>query len=518
MVSSGAVAIKDIQKPLEPYIRPREEVTRVRQLLAAHLDSCLQDGAAVGPLALVDASNIEPSPASRGLQKEYLEALSANLEARNELAACCQERSQPEKEVDITGQGLGLLQAHLARIRLRQRREKLQAIEGALNSFGQKPAASPGFLDAGEIFRDSRPLPQVPNDLVTALTVDKATSGPQLKELIDQLEKHVLQTKLVLRREEQLLEKVKSRTTARAESISESAKFEALSRTRAELINWIETELAKTGGDDGDVEAQDSQKHHAPTSSVNMEEQLISIREKYTQYLDARRVLLELVSQQAQPVIEPPTKKAEAQTPAAPGPQPTAHLLSPYLSQLLSIAREQKGLIAQKAHLNSSISKQVKENGQVVDHLAEESQLIPAHPMPGVPQAHTTLADATSTIQGSGISDRVKPWVFAADSAKISTLEAVAEQIEEGQIALEGSVRTLGEIDELLGLSPLDRKEDGEPAGEDDVWLATSQPSGKTAGPRKHTGRTAKKPARYASVWDKLDGNLGLLRSDKDTA
>jgi hypothetical protein len=290
-----------------------------------------------------------------------------------------------------------------------------------------------------------------------------------------------------------------------------------LSRTRAELINWIEIELAKTGGDDGDMEGQASQNHRAPTGSVNIEEQLISIKDKYAQYLDARRVLLELVSQQPQPVIDPPTKKAEPQAPAAPNPQPTSHLLSPYLAQLLSIAREQKGLIAQKAHLNSSISKQVKENGQVLDHLAEESQLIPAHPMPGVPRAHATLAEATSTAESSSIADRVRPWVFAADSAKISTLEAVAEQIEEGQIALEGSVRTLGEIDQLLGPSPVDEKEDEEPAGEDDLWLAASQNPEKTAAPRKHTGRTAKKPARPTTVWDKLDGNLGLLRSDKDT-
>ncbi|KAK4237853.1 hypothetical protein C8A03DRAFT_15628 [Achaetomium macrosporum] len=517
MGSSGEVTFKDVQKTLEPYIRPREEVARVRQILAAHLGSCLPGGAAVGPLALVDASNIDPSSTSRGLQKEYLEALSANIKARNELVTCCQGRRRPEKEVNATEQGLDRLQAHLATIRLRQRREKLQAIERGLNALGQKAAASPGFLDAGEIFRDSRPLPQVPNDLVTALTIDKATSGPQLKELIDQLEKHVLQTKLVLRREAQLLEKVKSRFTARAENISESAKFEALSRTRAELINWIEAELAKAGGDDGDMEGKDPQIHRAPTRSANIGEQLVSTKEKYTQYLDARRALLELASQQPQPVIEPPTKEAESQAPAATKAPPTAHLLSPYLEQLLSIAREQKGLIAQKTHLNSVISKQVKENSQVLDHLAEESQLIPAHSMPGVSRPHTALADATSNIESTGLADRAKPWIFAADAAKISTLEAVAEQIEEGQIALEGSMRTLGEIGQLLGQSPLDGKVDEALAGEEDLWLAASQPSGKTAGARKHTNRTEKKPAQPKTVWDKLDGNLGLLRSDKGT-
>jgi hypothetical protein len=120
----------------------------------------------------------------------------------------------------------------------------------------------------------------------------------------------------------------------------------------------------------------------------------------------------------------------------------------------------------------------------------------------------------------SGPSNRVRPWVFAADSAKISTLEVVAEKIEEGQIALEGSMRTLGELGELLGQgqSPgSQKKSEGVSTGEDDFWLAEGQPSGKTAGARKHTDRKADKAAQPKTVWDTLDGNLGLLRSEKDT-
>jgi hypothetical protein len=452
------------------------------------------------------------------LQKEYLDALSANIKARDEFAACCREQRRPEeKATSADDQGVDRLQEHLATIRLRQRRERMQVIERGLNSLGQKPAASPSFLDPGEIFRDSRPLPDVPKELVTALTVDKAATGPRLKDLIDELEKHVLQTKLLLKREEQLLEKVRSRSTARPDNISESAKLEALNRTRGELINWIETELGKAAGEDGDAEAQDSQKHRSYGESLNMEEQLASIKEKYTQYVEARKTLLQLVSQQPQPIIKPPATESKAPAPAAPKPPPTAHLLSPYLEQLLSISREQKGLIAQKSHLNGAISKQLKENSQVLDHLAEESQLIPAHPMPGAPRPSAAFADATSGTDSSGPSNRVRPWVFAADSAKISTLEAVAEKIEEGQIALEGSMRTLGEIEQLLGQTPESQeKEERASTGEDDLWLAEGQPSGQTAGARKHTSRTADRPAQAKTAWDRLDGNLGLLRAEKD--
>ena len=533
MVSAGDAAFQGIQKTLEPYIRPREEATRIRQVLAVHLDSCLKDGDALGPLALADTNSIGSVTTARGLQKEYLEALSANIKARNEFTACCREHRWAEGDAaggwggsgsgngngsrSAEDQGGDRLQEHLATIRLRQRREKLQIIERGLNSLGQKPAASPGFLDPGQIFKDSRPLPDVPKELLTALTIDKAATGPPLKELVDQLEKHVLQTKLLLRSEEQLLETVKSRSTARPENVSESAKLDALNRTRAELITWIETELGKAAGDDGEAEGHDSHKHRAAAGSVNMEDQLVSIKEKYAQYLDARKTLLQLVSQQPQPIIQPPAKEAKSEAQPAAKQLPVAHLLSPYLEQLLSLGHEQKGLIAQKSHFNAAISRQLKENSQNIGHLAEESHIIPAHPMPGMPRSTAAFAEATSTIESSGPSNRIRPWVFAADSAKISTLEAVAEKIEEGQIALEGSMRTLAELDELLGKSPGDRKNDeGTDTGEEDLWLAENQPAARTAGARRHTIRKADKPAQPRTVWDMLDGNLGLLRSEKE--
>ncbi|KAK4250444.1 hypothetical protein C7999DRAFT_29028 [Corynascus novoguineensis] len=520
MAPASETTFKNIQKTLEPYIRSREEVARIRQILAVHLNSCVKDGDAVAPLSLVDASRIDVTPTTQGLQKEYLEALSANIKAREEFAACCREQSRPKAQAsDTEGQDVDRLQEHLAAIRLRHRLEKLQAIERGLNSLEQKPAASPSFLNPEEIFRDSRPLPNIPKELVAGLTLDKAASSPHLKGLIDQLEKHVLRAKLLLKREEQLLEKVKARATAKPECIDEGAKLEALNRTRVELINWIETELGKAAGEDGDAEAQEVQKHHPHTDSFNMKEQLASIKEKYAQYLEVRKTLVELVSQRPQPLIAPPAEETKPLVPAALEPAPTAHLLSPYLEQLLLLSREQKGLIAQKSHINGVISNQLKENSQTLDHLAEESQLIPAHPMPGAARANAAFAEATSATEGSGPSDQVKPWVFAADSAKIATLEAVAEKIEEGQVALEGSIRALGGIQELLG-QPSDEEKRGEwfSTNEDDPWLAEGQRPEKIAGASSHTLRKADKPpAQPRTAWDLLDGNLGLLRAEKGT-
>ncbi|KAH6626049.1 hypothetical protein B0J18DRAFT_423767 [Chaetomium sp. MPI-SDFR-AT-0129] len=562
MASPGENTFNDIKKTLEPYVRPREEVARIRQILAAHLDTSIKGGTPIGPLALVDTQQVGSSTTARGLQEQYLAALQENIKARSEFDVVCHTKKQPPKPKQPTstsgdGQHGDRLREHLASIRLRQRRDKLQVIEGSLNSLEQKPAASPGFLDPDKIFRDSRPLPSIPKELMAGLGADKTANGPHIKGLIDQLERHVLQAKLLLKREEQLLDKVKSQSTVRPENISESAKLSALNRTRTELINWIETELGKAAGDDNDADSQEAQKHRARAGeSLNMEEQLASIKEKYVQYLEARKTLLQLINEQPEPVIKPPTKDTKTPFPATPPnpPPPSAHLLSPYLQQLFSLSREQKGLIAQKSHLNNTIFRQLKENNQILDHLAEESHLIPAHPMPGggigpsgdgggggggAASRSNATAFAEATSGGiSGPSDLVRPWVFAADSAKIATLEAVAEKIEEGQIALEGSMRTLGEIQEMLGPAPApaeghydddddDDGKDGKAEGanrgrsgtttEDDldIWMPGDQTPTRSAGARRHTMRKVDKPTKPKTAWDMLDGNLGLLRAEK---
>jgi hypothetical protein len=517
MGSTGNETIKAIQKTLEPYIRPREEVTRIRQVLAAHLDSCFEGASAVAPLALVDVDGPSSSRSTaRGLQREYLEALAANIRARSEFTVCCREQKALSSETSTATDDNGgkCVEGHLAAIRLQKKHERLEAVEKTLNLLKQKPAASPGFLDPDEVFRDLRSLPDVPKELATALAFDKTSPDPRLKDLIDKLEIHVLQANMLLRREEQFLEKVKSRFTARPESIDETTKFEALNRTRAELINWMEAELSKASGDDANSEGQDIQTHRAPGDPIHLEEQFASIREKYTQYLEARKALLQFAGQQAKPDIKPPTKDKQRSAVPAPKPRPVSHLLSPYLEQLLSVAREQKGLITEKAYINAAIAKQTKENSKVIDHLAEESQLIPAHPMPGSSRRSSPLMDGLEVAECADPYSAVRPWVFAADSAKISTLETVAENIEEGQIALEGSMHTLAKLDQLLGRRTNSQKDSDDGVGTtgDDIWLAEDKPSEKRPGTRKHTSRN---PETSDQPWSVLKGNLGLLRADK---
>ncbi|KAK4159165.1 hypothetical protein QBC43DRAFT_327699 [Cladorrhinum sp. PSN259] len=524
MGASGEDVIKSIQKILDPFIRPREEVAQIRRVLALHLASCVQDVPVTEPLALVEATNPASLSTARGLHRDYLEALNANIQARNKFKAQSQKQSHPSgKDTSHSDEaGRDTLHEHLATIQLKKKQERLEVVQKHLEVLKRKPAASEGFMKPEEIFKDSRPLPKVPGDLVTALGFDKTATCAHLKDLIDQLEKHVLRTKLLLKREEQLLEQVKSRSTSTPETITDSAKLEALSKTRVELISWIETELSKASGDDNDGAGDDMSHRRSVRGSIdpiNMDDQLASIKEKYTQYIEARKALLQLVAQQPKPDIQPRSEDQKPPGVAESGPAPSSHLLAPYLEQLLAISREQKGLITQKSHLHNTITKQAKENCKVLDHLADESQLIPAHPMPGAGRSKSGFSDSclSTGAEKAEVSSRIKPWVYAADQAKIATLETVAEKIDEGQVALESSMRTLAEMDVLLGRQA--GNEVGKGDGEEDLWLEEGRHAENA---RKHTDKRGSKVGRQQqqplpkTVFDLLDGNLGLLRSEQD--
>jgi len=512
-MTSPEKTLQTIQQALGPYIRPREEASQVRRVLALHLQSCLGGGSILGPLSLIEASKPPSLSSSRGLQRDYLEALNANIQARSEHGACHSELRHRENGSSVAEvPRVDHLQEHLAMINLQKKQDRLRAVERHLDLLNQKPAASPGFLDSEEMFRDTRPLPDVPRDVVTALALNDAPTATHLKGLIDQLEKHVLGAKLLLQREEQLLEQVKSQSSITPGTVTNSAKLEALNTSRTELISWIEIELGKAGDgadpDGGNGPDEESQR----TSGVaRLDEQLAGVRGKYSQYLEARKLLLQLVIQQSNPIIKPRAENEKSAAAPTPTPATSTHLLPPYLEQLLSVAHEQKGLITQKSHFNITIAKQLKDTCQALDHLAEESQLIPAHPMPGAARRKpTAFGDVLSASETLDSSSRVKPWVFAADSAKIATLEGVAEKIEEGQIALEGSMRTIGEIDLLLHGGVKTEAVIGDGSVED-IWLAETRPLGKTVGTRKS------KPDGAKDVWDMLEGNLGLLRSESES-
>ncbi|KAL7936829.1 hypothetical protein V8C35DRAFT_293932 [Trichoderma chlorosporum] len=503
------------QKQLNPYIKPREQVNYIRRVLALHLGSCAGNGAIQSPLFLVDSSQEVNTPSDlNGVFREYVEALQANTAARrqfdNLLKNDTPEEAEPPKP---KASSIDLLEERICLLKLRQKRESLLAVRQSLDLLMEKPAATREFLDAKHIFQGSPGVPSVPDDVIHSLAHDQNAPRSGLSDRIQQLEKTVLRSKLLLKQEEQTAREAKAQSQNQFDMVSNGARLEALTTTRNELITWIESELRKTSsrGGSGASKTVDNKSRVSPsTIAASLEE----ISKKYAKYVSSRKTLLELETQQSQ-LSQPshPSLLPSAQLVAGldrssnKPPIPIDHLLTPYLRALAAISVSQKAAASQKSFFTSALSKQNQDACQVLGRLGEESHLLPTYPMKDSLRRRSGIqTEIASKSEQPDISKRIKPWVFAADSAKIALLEYAAETVDIGQVALENCLENLREIDFLLGYP-----EEGEESSEVSGRQAKAGAAATRLGSRKPTSKSSITDDRQ-DVWSRLHGNLGVLR------
>ena len=518
--------MESIQKALEPYIKSRDQVSYIRRVLALHLESGLESGSLQSPLSLVDTTcTLTAVRESRGLQREYLRALEANYNARREYEKIRRQNAASDHPATAARDAsTDHVEDYVAAVRLQQKQEKLLVVQRYLDRLGQQPAAALDFMDPEAVFAESPRLPEVPSEVVQGFTVDTEATKTDLKALVSQLDKVVLRSKILLQREEQLLAEVKAKASGKLDGIGNGAKLEALNTTRTELITWIETELGKAspeGADSADDEPGGVVDARSRQKQPEISKKLAEIKDKYARYVESRRTLLDLAKQSPQPSLQPAIELAippAIQTSHPPG--TTTYLLTPYLENLLVVSHEQKASILQKSHFNITLAKQMKETCQMLDRLADESQLLPDH---AASSARAKFGGGLVDDLGLGASEkpdssaRVRAWVSAADAAKMATLEAVAGRLEEGQLALEGSMTALHEIDRLLGKTAAEEAAaaDEEEEEEEDIWLAEAEPSKKGTASKKHASRRRPKAEKEKDLWSMLQGNIGLMGHDR---
>ncbi|KKY36596.1 hypothetical protein UCDDA912_g03369 [Diaporthe ampelina] len=299
--------------------------------------------------------------------------------------------------------------------------------------------------------------------------------------------------------------------------MSDGSKLAALGATRNELIAWMEAELGKASRlDDLQYEEAD-EKQGTTVDKGHVHEQLAIVKDKYAEYVAARKALVQLVRLPTQPEIEMkalPKNTFHSQSEVAQT-APSTHLITPYIEGLIQVGQKQRDSIAQKSHIKAVLAKHTEETIRALDRLTEESQLIPDHPMPSASKRKKDLGGDLPNNNIDNLSDRVQPWIFASDRAKLATLEAVAEKIEEGQVALEKSTRSLAEIDQLLGR---DVNSGGESTEEDttidDIWLAESASPRKGPTPKAQVRNKSNMAKEKEDIWSTLDGSVGLINAE----
>jgi hypothetical protein len=486
-------AFQQVQHSLEPYIKQRQEVERVRRILATHLKTYIDPAEACSrPLSIVEptAATEAPSTGIRGIRRDYLRCIKANIVARQEYAKTVKEHqlvTRPENRV-TTGDAAAetALDSFLDVVKNRSKHERLRIIQEYIDGLSQKPAAAPDHFDPAVVLKDAGSLPKVPSEVIDVSGSRQHLEETDLKELIDQLEHSVLRAKLLLKREQKLLAKMKAGGQSHQSSFSAvGSKLQALGMARNELISWIETELSKAGESTQNLDESQGAKPHEHGRKEYLERYLISIQRQYSQYTKARRALILAVNATPEPIISVPLREEGMRTGFDGRVKSNAmsNTMYPYLEELTSISNEQKSLIQQKSHLTTRLAKQLKEANEGLDRLADESHILPIHPMPSVIQQRNGTAsfgEAISNAEKPDSSRRARAWVFASDAANAATKDDVSMKINEGGVALSEIRETLAELGRFLG----DPTEGEGNNGTGDIWVV-------------------------------LDGNLGAIKSDE---
>jgi hypothetical protein len=529
------------QQSLAPYIKSRQEASRIRGVLAAHLEAQIEHTAGHPTLALPSlpncSSNVKPfSKTVHGLQKEYLKALKANIKARREYdqvsaVDCLRQPASANHHTAAAGlisTSTGTpdreeyLATYVSLTRQRQRHERLRILQNYVDKLEQKAEAATSFLDQAK--SDVSQLQRIPAELVTSSdATPQDSSQGALQDLIRQLERAVLRAKLQLRSEKQLLEKVKADQSRRQQtngSVASESQYnlQPLGRTRNELIKWIEEELSKAGDsapDEGSLQGSPCDEKVVKP----IDEQLDAVKAQYHQYIQARTEFLDSIAEPVNPELFPKAiyeRPPEEESPEKEHTTCATWIISPYLQDLLSTANEQKSLIQQKSHLTVSLSKQHKETVLSFDRLAHESNLLPMFPLSAQNASRRGYGQLEmNELEGKEMpntSHRARAWTHAADLAGAATKDAILANTEEVEVALDEARQLLASIEQLVGQNKSNRLDDlTEEKGkqDEDIWT-----SGIASKNRHAKAQSQSKRATLTSrdIWSTLDGNLGVLK------
>lgn len=521
--------IEHIQEAVRPYLRSREHAEQVRRLLCLHLREALGNYLPGQPLSLIDGTfSVTQDDSSTGLEQEYLEAVQRYTSTVAEFQKVQNAGSTQAAGESGRTASRQPLDDHILSVKLQKKGRSLEVVHKHIDAVAQQPMAGDAAHDLRSVLEDAKPLPEVPSKIVDSFATEGNAGGADLGDFMNRLDMILLKSRLLLKREAELLQEAKSNSSATPGSASDGARARALDATRTQLINWIEEELSKAS-DEGDTPAEEgvsgngssedtgvTQKDEKTQEQIKkrIEKDLGGIEAKYAQYVSSRKTLIEALGRSRSLLSKtihdhPPSEEVAALVEQH---QPMIYLELPYIANALSKLQEQRAHISHKTSLNTSLGRQLKDASLAIEHLADESQLLPDYPMPFTQPAAQSSEDSlgATSAEKPDLTGQVKPWAYAADSSKIAAFETITEKIEEAQMAMEDAVATLTKADKLLGKEA--QTDSGADEGESDIWLANEGSSSKTK-PRAEKKETDEAMAR--DIFSSLKLNLGLLGRER---
>ncbi|KAI0141363.1 hypothetical protein BJ166DRAFT_541322 [Pestalotiopsis sp. NC0098] len=498
-----------------------EEYAMIQRMISANLAQSFGGKEIRRPLSLVDPDlAITDQKELTAVQRGYVssvEQFAANhsiffntVDQQKELAGSLlgrREAEEAEKALDKE-----ILDMHLEVSRLEKEHNRRKTVMRSLGELENMPAGHPEFLDPDIMYQDCRPLPEMPKQMIDGFATDHSATDSRAEELLQDLKKHVLRSKLVAQREQVVDEQSEAQNPFDVKDLSPEAKLHALNAVKNSLINWIETQLAKAG-DDG-AESDSEQAPKSSKAEYDHEAVMASIQQQYQRHVDLRQQILDQLAQmdhikERLKTTATDATSAQVQQKVAtnesgqPRYIPDAYLFTPYIEQFQTLARQQKSMVQEKSHVNATLTKQKEDTIQALERLSGESQLLSRYPMPKEStKSQPNFEDATSLNGRPKITEQVQPWVFATDEAKLATLVEVAENVEVGMESINEAREHLAQICKLLDKTmPGDAVETAQRSTTDTEQTSQNPVSPPVPG----------QSGSVKTVWDMLDGNLGSI-------
>ncbi|KAJ9669350.1 hypothetical protein H2201_000702 [Coniosporium apollinis] len=430
-----------VEETLSPYIHTRQDTIRIRQLLTESLASNLPSGNThLSYLTLTsppaDLAAAAPNGNLSGLRKRYIEALQANVAAReqfNTVTAELNELREVKLKDEEPSLGLGSgqeeLRNYMSLLRQRRRYEKLQVIQQSLDELASTSSSATRADVKAMITETIGESPEPPH--AHPRQDDGASS-------IEQLTFRMKEEVLAAKQRMDLANRTQARIQQHASSHgnpSLEAQVDALRRARDELVNWIEGELAKISEDSSaTIDPDPRQNGRDPGTNggklpPDAQPYLARIQEAYGQYVAARQSIIATIEATRHEPQQPGSPQKTTPHPApikapksADSRDTKAYDALPYFPHLLQISQDERSLLQQSTYLRRQLSAATAENAKLIDRLADESHLV----TPGAKDA--------------------KAWAAAASVASESTNAIVTEHLESGEQAIASADGALAEM------------------------------------------------------------------------
>ncbi|MCJ1468268.1 hypothetical protein MMC07_006896 [Pseudocyphellaria aurata] len=528
--------LPQVAQSLAPYIKPRQEALRIRRILSVFLAQNIDPTTPLSRTSLAvpseDARIRRIPPEVSGIRKKYLKALHAHVMAREEYEQFAQGpdedawKAMRQEQQEIDNDASAHVTTYLELLQAQRKYQKLRILQHYLDLLARKNAAKSDYLTVESI---SKEISQPPELLSTASAESSSrisSSKDTIQSLTLYLEKAVLRAQNAAEKERQLLAQVKNKQRYEGSSGDSncpdtSAEIFALSKTRDELIGWIEQNLGE-GDQSEDSHDKDSIIDRERTS-LDVDQRKKAIEVKYEDYLHTRKSLVDAISKRRALPTHKLVKKQE-DTDSYPISKSNetstyeATLVLPYLTEHIipaSIAR--KGFLQQESHLSKMLADQSQETVKVLQRMADESHLLSNYPLLATqPRFQNTVAALGSRLRptiADGTESRAQPeaqsvtqaraWALSATTARSVKHDELQERLDHGNKHVEIAKERIKELKDVLGVeSEAEETEDQE----EDFPMESGAKNTKQRPMKK--GQAGGRDS--LGIWAGLDGNIRL--------